>query len=168
MHCNDPKSVPDLNQALEQAEENGWDQLVAIIRDIISGKREDAIPSELDEETRLVAEAILRGLHDPSTLPDMETDLDSPMAGRGIAGLLYSSRNGNEQALRIISGVTKQMWEAGGDMGIMAERIQTLLQGDRDMGRLTKDMGEKGQKMMLEILVELSIQEEKQRSSSDG
>ena len=53
-------------------------------------------------------------------------------------------------------------------MGIMAERIQTLLQGDRDMGRLTKDMGEKGQKMMLEILVELSIQEEKQRSSSDG
>jgi hypothetical protein len=167
MHCNDPGSVPDLSQTLDQAEENGWDQLVAIIRNIMSGQREDAIPPELDGESRVVAEAILEGLHDPSTLPDMQTDLDSPMAGRGIAGLLHASRNGSGQAQRIITGVAKQMQEAGGDMDILAHRIQELLEGEQDMGRLTRDMGEKGQMMMFEIIGELSRLKEEQSSSSN-
>lgn len=168
MHCNAPGSVPDLSQALELAEENGWNQLVAIIRDIMSGKRDEAIPSDIEGETRVIAEAILLGLQDPSTLPHMDTDIDSPMAARGIAGLLHASRNGNRQTLQIVSGVAKQMQEAGGDMGIMAHRIQPLLEGDRDIAGLTKDMGEKGQKMILEIIGELLILEKNQSSSSNG
>ena len=167
MYSYDPGSVPDLNQALELAEENGWDELVAVIRDIMSGKREDAIPPELDEESRVVAEAILRGLEDPSTLPDVDTDLESPRAGQGIAGFLHATRNGNPQALRIITSIAKQMQEAGGDMGILAYRIQPLLEGERDIGILTKNMGEKGQQMIFQIIGELSRLEEQQSSSSN-
>ncbi len=32
MHCNNPGSVPDLEQVLEQAEKNDWQDLVAAIR----------------------------------------------------------------------------------------------------------------------------------------
>jgi hypothetical protein len=40
-------------------------------------------------------------------------------------------------------------------MGILAGRIRPLVEGERDADSLTRDMGEKGQKLMVEILDEL-------------
>ena len=53
MHCNNPGSVPDMEQVLQQAEQNDWKQLVAAIRDIMSGKREESILLGLDDEDRV-------------------------------------------------------------------------------------------------------------------
>ena len=155
MHCNNPGTVPDLEQVLQQAEENDWKQLVAVIRNIMSGSREESILLGLDEEDRVIAESILRGLQDPTTLPDLQADFDSDMAAPGIAGLVHASRNGNAQALQIVGNMAKQMLAAGGDMGILAGRIRPLVEGERDVEKLSEKMTEKGQKLMLEIVEEL-------------
>ena len=155
MHCNNPGSVPDMEQVLQMATENDWGALVSVIRDIMSGNREESILLALDEEDRVIAESILRGLQDPNTLPPLETDINSDMAAPGIAGLVHASRNGNVQALQIIGNMAKQMLEAGGDMGILAGRIRPLVDGERDADKLTENMTDKGQKLMLQILEEL-------------
>ena len=155
MHCNNPGSVPDMEQVLQMAAENDWTALVAVIRDIMSGNRDESILLPLDEEDRVIAESILQGLQDPNTLPPLETDINSEMAAPGIAGLVHASRNGNVQALQIIGNMAKQMLEAGGDMGILAGRIRPLVDGERDADKLTENMTDKGQKLMLDILEEL-------------
>jgi len=155
MHCNNPGTVPDLEQVLQQAEENDWTQLVAAIRNIMSGNREESILLGLDDEDRVIAESILRGLQDPTTLPDLQADFDSDMAAPGIAGLVHASRNGNAQALQIVGNMAKQMLAAGGDMGILAGRIRPLVEGERDVEKLSENMTGKGQKLMLEIVEEL-------------
>lgn len=155
MHCNNPGSVPDMEQVLQQAEENEWTQLVTAIRDIMSGNRDESILLGLDDEDKVIVESILRGLQDPSTLPELQTDLDSDMAAPGIAGLIHASRNGNAQALQIIGNMAKQMLQAGGDMGILAGRIRPLVEGERDTEKLSENMTEKGQKLITDILEEL-------------
>jgi hypothetical protein len=74
MHCNNPGSVPDMEQILQQAEDNDWKRLIATIREIMTGKRDESILLGLDNEDRTIAESILRGLQDPATLPDLKTD----------------------------------------------------------------------------------------------
>ena len=155
MHCNNPGSVPDMEQVLQIATDNDWTVLVSVIRDIMSGNRDESILLALDEEDRVIAESILQGLQDPNTLPPLETDIDSDMAAPGIAGLVHASRNGNVQALQIIGNMAKQMLEAGGDMGILAGRIRPLVDGERDADKLTENMTDKGQKLMLQVLEEL-------------
>lgn len=155
MHCNNPGSVPDMEQVLQMATDNDWTALVSVIRDIMSGNRDESILLALDEEDRVIAESILQGLQDPNTLPPLETDIDSDMAAPGIAGLVHASRNGNVQALQIIGNMAKQMLEAGGDMGILAGRIRPLVDGERDADKLTENMTDKGQKLMLQVLEEL-------------
>jgi len=155
MHCNSPGSVPDLEQVLQQAEENEWNQLVTAIRDVMSGNRDEAILLGLDDEDKVIIESILRGLQDPSTLPELDTDFDSEMAAPGIAGLIHASRNGNAQALQIIANMAKQMLQAGGDMGILAGRIRPLVEGERDADKLTENMTDKGQKLITDIIEEL-------------
>jgi len=155
MHCENPGSVPDLEQVLQQAEQNDWRQLVTAIRSIMSGNREESVLLGLDDEDRTIVEAILRGLQDPATLPDLTADFDSGMAAPGIAGLVYAARAGNLQALQIVGNLAKQMLAAGGDMGILAGRIRPLVEGERDADKLTEKMGEKGRKLMLEIIEEL-------------
>jgi len=155
MHCNNPGSVPDMEQVLQMAADNDWTALVSVIRDIMSGNRDESILLVLDEEDRVIAESILQGLQDPNTLPPLETDIDSDMAAPGIAGLVHASRNGNAQALQIIGNMAKQMLEAGGDMGILAGRIRPLVDGERDADKLTENMTDKGQKLMLQVLEEL-------------
>ncbi len=155
MHCNNPGSVPDMEQVLQMATDNDWTVLVSVIRDIMSGNRDESILLVLDEEDRVIAESILQGLQDPNTLPPLETDIDSDMAAPGIAGLVHASRNGNVQALQIIGNMAKQMLEAGGDMGILAGRIRPLVDGERDADKLTENMTDKGQKLMLQVLEEL-------------
>ncbi len=155
MQCNNPGSVPDMEQVLQTAADNDWTTLVTTIRDIMSGNRDESMLALLDEEDRIITESILRGLQDPSTLPSLETDIDSSMAAPGIAGLIHASRNGNAQALQIIGSMATQMLEAGGDMSILAGRIRPLVEGERDADKLTEKMGDKGQKLMLEIIEEL-------------
>ena len=155
MHCNQPGSVPDLEQVLGQAEANNWTRLVAAIRSILAGQRDESVLQELDDEDRTIVESILKGLQDPASLPPLQTNIDSGMAAPGIAGLIHASRHGNLQALQIIGNIAQQMLAAGGDMGILAGRLRPMVEGERDRDKLTGKMSDKGQKLMLEIIEEL-------------
>ncbi len=155
MHCRAPGSVPDMEQVLQQAQDNDWKQLVAAIRQIMNGTREESVLNGLDNEDSTIVESILRGLQDPSTLPSLDTEIDSSMAAPGIAGLVHAARNGNAQALQIIAGMAKQMLEAGGDMSILSGRIRPLIEGERDVEKLSEKMSDQGQKLMMDIVEEL-------------
>jgi hypothetical protein len=155
MHCNNPGSVPDIEQVLQMATDNEWTSLVAAIRKIMSGNRDESMLNELDGEDRVIIASILRGLQDPGTLPDLQADTDSTMAAPGLASLIHASRKGNAHALQIIGSMASQMLSAGGDMSILAGRIRPLVEGERDADKLTEKLGNKGQKLMLEIIEEL-------------
>ena len=155
LHCNNPGSIPDLEDVLRQAQDNDWTQLVTAIRDIMAGRRDESVLLGLDDEDRVIIEAILRGLQDPGTLPDLEADFDSSMAAPGIASLIHASRRGNAHALQLVANMAKQMLATGGDMGILAGRIRPLVEGERDADKLSEHMSGKGQQLMVKILDEL-------------
>jgi hypothetical protein len=51
--------------------------------------------------------------------------------------------------------MAKQMLQAGGDMGILAGRIRPMIEGERDTDKLSENMSEKGQQLMVKIMEEL-------------
>jgi len=155
MHCNNPGSVPDIETVLQQAAANDWTALVAAIRDIMAGARNDSVLFGLDDEDRVIVESILKGLQNPATLPPLQTDIDSDMAAPGIAGLIHASRNGNIQAVQIIGNIAQQMLAAGGDMGILAGRLRPMVEGERDPDKLTEKLSGRGQQLMMNIIEEL-------------
>jgi hypothetical protein len=154
--CQNRAMVPDLEEILKQAEKNGWLQLVAAIRKILNGNRDEALLNGLDEEDRVIVGTILRGLQDPETLPDLNKGVDSAMAAPGIAAMVNGARSGNLETLQLLGAMAKQMMHAGGDMARLAGILRPLVQGERDADKLTDGMGPQGEKLVLLILEELA------------
>ncbi|HKJ70861.1 MAG TPA: hypothetical protein VKA55_03840 [Gammaproteobacteria bacterium] len=153
--CHDRSQVPDLDEVLAQAESNGWDALVAAVRRILDGRRDETVLNGLDEEDRVVAEAILRGLQDPATLPDPEAGADPSLAAPGIASVVHAAAHGQTEALQWAAQMADQMQQAGGEMAQLAAVIRPLINGERDRRVLTQGMGEEGAKLVDGILEEL-------------
>ncbi|MEW5791897.1 MAG: hypothetical protein AB1790_10550 [Pseudomonadota bacterium] len=153
--CHNRAQVPDLDQVLKIAADNGWTELVAAIRLILAGRRDPGVLTGLDEEDGVVAQAILRGLQDPSTLPDPNVKPDPTLAAPGLAAMIHQSGRGNTQVLQILAGMAEQMSRAGGDMARLAAAIRPLVNGERDPEKLCKGMGVQGEGLVLSILAEL-------------
>lgn len=146
----------EFNQLLSMAEEHGWTDLVAAIRQIIhKGRRDMEILNTLDEEDQVIAEAILRGLQDPSTLPDPNVKPDPAMAAPGLAAMIHAAGSGDAQALQLIANMAEQMSKVGGPMGMLASVIRPLINGERDPDTLCKRLDSKSEAMVLGILDEL-------------
>jgi hypothetical protein len=151
----------EFNQLLKLAEEQGWADLVAAIRQIIhKGRRDMEILNALDEEDQVIAEAILRGLQDPATLPDPEARPDPAMAAPGLASMIHAAGSGNAQALQLIANMAEQMSNVGGPMATLASVIRPLINGERDPEVLCKRLDSKSEAMVLGILEALSRLEE--------
>ncbi len=151
-----PERQAEFAQLLKLAEDNGWSELVTAIRLIIlKGRRDVEVLNGLDEEDRVIAEAILRGLQDPGTLPDPSARPDPAMAAPGLASMIHAAASGNAQALQIISGMAEQMSKAGGPMARLAAVIRPLINGERDPEVLCKRMDGNSEAMVLGILDEL-------------
>jgi hypothetical protein len=154
--CHDRSQVPDLEEVLEEAEGNGWVQLVLAIRHILDGRRDESVLQGLDDEDRVVAEAILRGLQDPTTLPDPEAGADPSMAAPGIASIVHAAAHGQTEALQWAGQMAEQMQRAGGEMAQLAAIIRPLVNGERDRQTLVRNMGEQGRALVDGILEELA------------
>jgi hypothetical protein len=154
--CQNPQLVPDLGPILKQAEDNGWTSLVATVRRILSGKRDDSLLRGLDEEDGIIVAAILRGLQNPQTLPDLQKGFDAGMAAPGIAAMIHGSRQGNLETLQLLSGMAQQMMQAGGDMARLAAILRPMIQGEREPEKLGQGMSDKGQKLVQSIVDELA------------
>lgn len=154
--CQNPGMVPDLEEILKQAEQNGWLQLVAAIRRILAGSRDVAILKSLDEEDQVIISSILRGLQNPETLPDLREGVSGAMAAPGIAAMVNGARSGNLETLQLLGDMAQQMLRAGGDMARLAGILRPLVKGERDADKLTEGMGPEGEKLVLGILAELT------------
>jgi hypothetical protein len=150
-----PQLLSQTEEILKVSEQNGWNELVAVIRRIIKGERDESLLQGLDEEDSTIAAAILLGIQNPSTLPDANKPADASMAAPGLAHMVYQASTGHVEALQIISQMAEQMSQAGGDMRNLGGIIRKMINGERDATVLAKGMGTQGRQLVDSILEEL-------------
>jgi hypothetical protein len=154
--CQNRSGVPDLDDILQQAEQNGWLQLVAAIRRVLGGQRDLGMLNELDDEDSVIIHSILRGLQNPQTLPKLGEGVNGAMAAPGIAAMVNGARKGNLETLQLLGSMAQQMLLAGGDMARLAGIMRPLVQGERDADKLSAGMTPEGEKLVIAILDELA------------
>lgn len=147
--------LPQLMQTLTAAEQQGWAALVRVLRLIVDGQRDESIKLGLDEEDRIVVDAILRGIDNPATLPALDKKPDASAAAPGLASMIEASARGDAQALAVLANMAEQMVRAGGDMARLGGIMRRLVNGERDFDLLAKGMGALGRNLLLDILSEL-------------
>jgi hypothetical protein len=150
-----PQLLPQTEEILRVSEQNGWGDLVAVIRRIINGERDTNLLNGLDEEDATIAGAILEGLQNPATLPDPNKPADASQAAPGIAHMVHQAASGNAEALQIVSNMAEQMSQAPGDMKMLGGIIRKLINGERDPKELARGMGVQGRQLVDDILEEL-------------
>ena len=154
---NPLENKQQLDNVLKVSLDNGWVDLVQVIKKIVAGDRSNSLLQGLDEEDFAIVQAILDGIKNPATLPDPEADSgDSTMAAPGIAHMLIQAGSGNTQALTMISAMAEQMSQVGGDMAQLGGIMKKLLDGERDPDILCKNMGASGTSLVQSILDELA------------
>ena len=146
---------PQMEQALKLSEQNGWDKLVAAIRKILDGSRDESILAGLDDEDTIIATAILRGLQDPNTLPKPDDKPDATLAAPMLANLINDARRGDHNAVVMLGGMAEQMSAAGGDMARVGAVLKDMIDGERDTDKLCSKMGPQGESLIVQILEEL-------------
>jgi hypothetical protein len=148
--------LPQLQMILAQAEANGWTSLVAAIRRILAGERDLSNLAALDEEDRTIVSAILQGVEDPSSLPDLANTMDPAIAGPSMANMIHDAVTGNNAAISAIAGVSGQMSSAkSGDFSQLPAAIDLMVTGERREEVLCRDMGAAGTSLVHAILEEL-------------
>jgi hypothetical protein len=148
--------LPELEAILDAALANGWGTLVAVIRRILGGTRDVQILTGLDEEDRVIADAILRGLQDPGSLPDPHARPDPALAGPGLAALIHAAGSGDLAALQLLADMGTQMLRAGGDLARLSGILRRLIDHERDPDLLCRGMSPRGAQLVRSLLEELA------------
>ena len=154
--CHNPAEKPALQQMLQMAQQQGWDELVRTIRLIVDGRRDEALLNGLDEEDTVIVRSILQGLQNPASLPDPNQGADPTMAAPGLAHMIHAASRGDTQALQAAAFMAEQMINTQGDMRLLGGQIKRLLDGERNPDVLCKGMGPSGQQLVLGIVEELN------------
>lgn len=148
---------PHLDTILKQSAENGWGNLVAVIIKILDGSRDQSLINTLDNDDAVIADSILRGLQDPSTLPKVEQQSgDATQAAPMFAKLINEARRGDHNALSMLGSMAEQMSNAGGDLANMSAIIKNMIDGERDIDKLCTRIGSQGESLITQILGELA------------
>jgi hypothetical protein len=154
--CQNRERLAELAPLLEAASVNGWSTLVTAIRRILGGARDQQVLAGLDDEDRVIAEAILRGLQDPATLPDPQARPDPGMAVPGLAGMIHAASSGDVAALQLLGDMATQMLRAGGDMARLSGMLRRLMDGERNTDVLCRGMSPRGTQLVLSLIEELA------------
>jgi len=152
---SDRGRLPELMRTLAAAEQQGWPRLVAALRLIVDGKRDASVKLGLDEEDRIIVDAVLRGIDNPASLPSLDRQADAAAAAPGLAAMINAAARGDAQALAALANMAEQMVRAGGDMARLGGIMRRLVNGERDADQLLKGMGPLGRQLLLDILNEL-------------
>jgi len=155
MACQNQSLMAPLEPALIAAEKNGWITLVAKIRKILAGSRNTKILVGLDDEDAAIVLAILVGLQDPTQLPKPLQKTETKFAAPGLAAMINAAAKGDVQALSNIAGMVEQMTAIQGSMRNIGRVIKPLIDGERDLKKLSKKMDEQAIQLLQEILQEL-------------
>ncbi len=151
----DRSQLPQLHEHLKAAEAAGWGRLVGAIRHIVDGRRGEDIKLGLDEEDRIIVDAILRAIDNPATLPPLQPP-DGAAAAPGLAAMVHAAGSGDAKAFAALANMAEQMMKAGGDMARMGGIMRRLVDGERDADKLTKGMGPLGRELVVSLLEELA------------
>ncbi len=154
--CHNSDLRTELESVLEVATQQGWADLVKVIRIIVAGSRDAALLNGLDEEDEVITRSILTGLQDPATLPDPNQQGDATQAAPGLAQMIQAASHGDAQALQAVSQMAEQMMQAPGDMAQLGGNMKRLIDGERDADVLCKGMGTSGEQLMLNLIEELN------------
>jgi len=147
---------PQLDLVLKQSEENGWHGLVAAIRKILAGSRENSVLNGLDDEDKFIVDAILKGIQDPHSLPKADQQADAAAAAPMLAQLINNSGRGDHDAVIMLGGMAEQMSKAGGDLANLSAVIKNMVDGERSVDKLCTRMGPQGESLITAIITELN------------
>lgn len=153
---HDSSMKPALEHILKASEENGWGTLVKGIRKIIKGDRDSSILKGADEEDAIILDAILRGIQDPSTLPNPEQEADPSLAAPMIAQLIHDASKADTNALSMLGNMAEQMSNTKGDLARFSTLIKPMVDGERDIDVLCSKIGPTGETLVKTILAELT------------
>lgn len=153
---HNPILRPSLTEVLQVSIENGWGPLVSAINRILDGSREESLFTTLDIEDRIIVGAILRGLQDPSSLPNANSKPDPILAAPGLASMIHACRHGNIHALQLLADMEEQMTRVGGDMGHLGGVMRRLVNSENDPDKLSHGMTSQGKSLLLALLDELA------------
>lgn len=151
-----PAHRAELDHALKAAEDNGWTALVTAIRQILAGERNATKFQGLDEEDGTIIDAILRGIQNPASLPDPSATGDASAAAPGLAAMIHAASQADVQASQALAMMSEQMMLGGGDLAQLAGKIKSLVDGERDMEKLSKGLGAQATSLLESILAELA------------
>lgn len=154
--CQNRERRAELDPLLEAAHQNGWVGLAAAIRRVLAGTHDNSIFIGLDEEDRIILEAILRGLQDPTSLPDPQARPDPTLAAPGLAAIIHAAAGGDMAALQLLGDMGTQMLNAGGDMARLSAILRRLVDNERDPDLLCRGMSPRGVQLVLSLLEELA------------
>jgi hypothetical protein len=154
--CQNREQRIVLEPMLEGALASGWQSLVLAIRRILGGARDTSVLAGLDEEDKVIVEAILRGLQDPATLPDPQARPDPGMATPGLAGLIHAASSGDVVALQLLGDMASQMLRAGGDLARLSGILRRLVNGEHDPDLLCRGMSPRGAQLVVSLIEELA------------
>lgn len=154
--CQNSDERVELESVLGIAIEQGWAELVKVIRQIVAGNRDEALLNGLDDEDVVIISAILAGLQNPATLPDINQQGDPSQAAPGLAQMIHAASRGDAQALQAVSQMAEQMTQAPGDMARLGGNIKRLIDGERDADLLCQGMSSNGEQLMLNLIEELN------------
>jgi hypothetical protein len=154
--CHQPGLAAQLAAPLKDMAESGWGNLVNALRQVLAGRRDTALLNTLDEEDTIILRAILVGLQNPASLPDVHAATDSPqMAAPGLAAMVAQAARGDSAALVALGNMGEQMARVGGEMALVASTLRPLINGERDPEVLTRHLGTRSRGLVLSILEEL-------------
>lgn len=152
----DTSMRPALEHILKASEENGWGDLVKGIRKIIKGERDSSILKGMDEEDAIILDAILRGIQDPTSLPNPEQEADPSLAAPMIAQLIHDAAKGDANALAMLGNMAEQMSNTKGDLARFSTLIKPMVDGERNTDKLCDKIGPQGESLVVSILNELA------------
>ncbi len=144
----------EYEDTIKMAEQSGWQALAKAIRLIVAGNRDLSLIQGLDEEDKVVAEAIMRGMQDPRTLPNPHVKPNPTLAAPGLATMIQMAAT-DPNGLILIGNMADQMLKAGGSMGQLSGVLRPLIDGERDEDKLCAGKDEATQKLILDIIAEL-------------
>lgn len=155
--CEDDEMLQKIEPMLKAAEEYGKPELSTALRRVLDGVREaDDLSSNLDEDDAVIIDAILKGLQDPTSLPDPRARADGAVAAPGLARIIQLAAKGNQNAMEMVASMAEQMAVAGGSMALMGDVLNRMVKGERDPEKLSEEMDARGESLVLSILLELN------------
>ena len=134
--------------------ENGEETPQAVGHDI-NGDRSETMLHGLDEEDTIIVSAVLDGIQNPNTLPDLNARPKASEAAPGLASIIHAAGSGDAGALNALSVMAQQMTQTGGAMAEIAGAMRKLVNGERDFDVLSKKMRQESKDLLIAILNEL-------------